>query len=160
MSEESNNDVIGLRIIKKGVDVIKQLEIFTVFQVAWLIEIYYLAINILFNYYTSKNNILKLPYIIKRYNNIILSYFKEYYLFIGALAIGLILCGCIFTSIKYIRVLYKCKYIKIYCYYGIYYGIWLLLIWITYALYLISNFTILILPIIALVENVLRKINL
>ena len=110
--------------------------IFTIFQILWIIEINYLGLNAIMNFVNKRNifNII-LPNEIEKYNNIILNIFNKYSQFIFCLSIGLMLCGACFTFIKRINIIKDYKNVIMYIDFGWEIGIWLLFIYITYYIY-------------------------
>ncbi|MBY6836266.1 hypothetical protein [Clostridium botulinum] len=141
---------------------IKGLNIFTVFHVVWLIEIYYLGLNSLLNNETIKQafEIVKLPVLVERYNNLILGYFKEWNYFIFLLSAGLFICGFAFSFIKTIPGLSYYNIIYRYCSQGGYISGWLFLIYLSYIAYLNLGTLCLLIPmLIAIFNEVVKKIR-
>lgn len=124
-------------IIEKGINILKKLNMFTVFQVGWLIEIYYLGLNALLNSEVAKEMFpdFELPYIAEKYNSLILDYFSKWENFIFVLAIGMFVCGFTFCILKAIPGISNYNIINMYSEYGGYAGAWLMLIYASYWLY-------------------------
>lgn len=74
--------------------------IFTIFQILWIIEINYLGLNAIMNF-VNKRNI-----------------FNKYSQFIFCLSIGLMLCGACFTFIKRINIIKDYKNVIMYIDFG------------------------------------------
>lgn len=141
---------------------IKGLNIFTVFQVIWLIEIYYLGLNSLLNNETIKQafQITKLPVLAEQYNNVILGYFNEWNNFVLILSAGVFICGFVFSVIKTIPWLSDYNIIYMYCSQGGYIGGWLFLIYLSYIAYLKLGILYLLIPIIiAIITAMINKIR-
>lgn len=122
----------------------KKLNLYTILQVMWILELYYLGANAIyeflvvnpqikeqFNFYT-----VELPKEIEMYNNIIKEYFSSWSSFIIFFAVAMIICGVFFTFIRLIPRLGDYRLIYRYSSYGMVAGWWLILIYLTYYLYL------------------------
>lgn len=149
----------GKEVVK---NTLKGLNIFTIFHVVWLIEIYYLGLNSLLNNGVIKKElqIIDLPVLAEQYNNIILRYFKEWNSFIFLLAVGLLICGFAFSLIKIIPGISDYIIIYRYCSIGGYISGWLFLIYFSYIAYLnLGVFCLLIPAIMAGINGIIEKIK-
>lgn len=124
---------------------IKNINLFTVFQVIWVIEVYYLMINSLLNLMrflqtsTLYNILNEIPDKALEYNNLIIQYFDEWSFFAILLGIACFISGGIIGGIKYLPKIGDYTIIKVYADYGLYSGGWLLLIGSTYLLYNLNS---------------------
>ncbi len=116
---------------------IKNLNLFTILQVAWLIELYYLGANSILEFVTNNSGgiNIKVPTEIEEYNTLILGYFKEWSMFILFLIISMFICGISFLFLTAIPKLKNYNIIRVYSSYGLYAAGWLGLIFFTYYLY-------------------------
>lgn len=138
--------------------------VFTVLQVSWMIELYYLGLNsvihffeFLINHNATGFNIPISPLIIE-YNTIVLKYFSDYSMTVIIICIALFVCAFSFSFVKYIPILSDYNLLLQYVDYGFYCSGWLFLIWFTYKLFCI-NFAIYLLapPIISLLAWASKK---
>ena len=155
-------------IIRK---IIEKLNIYNLLQVIWLIEIYYLVINSINEkvqeILRSDQTLPKLDYVpsqVRQYNAMILNYMDKWNEFILFLSIVLIFSALIISFVKGITRLSDYKIIKSHCDYGLYSGVWLMLIYFTYRIFVYSEVILIIsIPSIALLfylkDNVKEKIN-
>ena len=147
-------------ICKTGVKLIERLNLFTIFHAVWLIEMYYLGVNVLF-----KNALLigidykvYTPDFILEYNDMVMEYFHNYYRFAGGVALAIFLCGMANTPIQQVPFFKKYKLIRKYSDYGITCGIWLGIIYETYKLYQHIGIGFLFTPILVfLVVEIMKK---
>lgn len=149
----------GKELVK---NTLKGLNIFTVFQVAWLIEIYYLGLNSLLNNEIIRQAfpIMKLPVLAEQYNNMILGYFKEWNNFVMLLSVGVFICGFAFSLIKAIPGISDYNIIYMYSSQGGYIGGWLFLIYLSYIAYLnLGVFCLLIPAIMTAINDIIEKIK-
>lgn|GEM_PF-6777534 len=137
-------------------DMLNKPDIYAIFQVFWLLEVYYLMANSIVNIISimQKNNsiISSIPKIVVMYNNLILKYFEEWSNFISYLALILFLSGFILSFIRIIPIISNYNLIRMNCEWGIYSGLWLILIYYTYEVFSKSYFMFCIaIPILAVV---------
>lgn len=125
------------------VDKIKGLNIFIVFQLAWIVEIYYLMINALYKFMevifgsATINN--KVPQQVADYNTLIMKYLEEYWIFVTYLGIALIVSGGIISTVKMMPKFKNYRTILVYSGFGIYSGGWMINMGIIYYLYNLSS---------------------
>ena len=133
----------------------KKLNLYTILQVMWMIELYYLGTNAIYEFLVENPKINKdfniatiyLPKEIETYNNLIKEYFSSWSSFVIFFAIAMIICGICFAFIRLIPVLGDYRLIYSYSSYGIVVGGWLILIYCTYYLYLNIGILFMTLPI-------------
>ncbi|SHO53456.1 hypothetical protein [Anaerocolumna xylanovorans] len=111
-----------------------KLNEYTILQVLWIIEIYYLSANSISRLLMLSDDII-IPNNILEYNNHILKLFHLYNGTVLYMAIVFICCGLAFVLIKGIDILTRYELIYRYCTYGISLGIWLLLMYCSYYVY-------------------------
>lgn len=148
MEEKDIRDIIEKEInegfkkyLNRG---IKKLNLHTIFQVIWMLELYYLGANSIYEFATNNieikkllnNHIIALPKEIEMYNNIIKDYFASWSGFVIFFAIAMIFCGLCFGFIRIIPRLSDYMLIYRYSVYGIEAGGWLICIYVTYLAYL------------------------
>ena len=133
----------------------KKLNLYTMLQVMWILELYYLGANEIYEFLVENPQIIKgfnidticLPKEIAIYNNLIKEYFSSWSSFVIFFAIAMIICGVCFTFIRLIPVLRDYRLIYVYSSYGAVVGTWLILIYFTYYLYLKIGIIFMIIPI-------------
>lgn len=156
------DNTVEKNIYKGGSSLLKKLNLFTAFHAIWLIEMYYLGINALFNgaIRLDQDVSKKVPAIVLKYNDVILSYFIEYSEFVGLVAVAAFMCGISIAFIKFLPMFNKYKLIDMYSDYGIYCGLWLAIIYGTYRLYLGLGIGFLASPIIVFIAiEIIKKMN-
>lgn len=142
---------------KAGEELIKKLNLFKIVQVIFVIELYYLAFNSLLNLLIKIN--IFIPVEICKYNTMILDYFQKYKGFVGLLAFGLFIYGLTFKLLNFTPILKNYEVILIYGDSGIFIGLWLILIYITYKAYLFLNvWFIIYIPLLCITLNTIKKI--
>lgn len=140
--EKTLSDIKNL--LSKVSNLKKTINAFSVFQFLWLVEIYFLGLSNVINYFRNRATFLKskelrdciasgITPIMIEYNDIILNYFTAYAKSAFLLGIYLLIAGCFFSCLKY-SLLEKYLHIFRYCDYGIYAGQWLILIYASYWL--------------------------
>ncbi|WP_102707336.1 hypothetical protein [Terribacillus saccharophilus] len=116
----------------------RKLNLYVLPQYVWLILLYYLMINSLYNLFASTlESYPKIPQEVLIFNNVLMGYIEEWSPFLWFLSISLIISGILIAFIRYLPVLssYNFSYRGDI---GIYLGSWILLISIT--IYLYENF--------------------
>lgn len=127
--------------------IIEKLNLFTLLQVIWLIEIYYLGINVSINILGGlKVFDFKIPAQVIYYNEKILGYLDNYKSLVSVLVVAFFMCGVAGVFVRRIEILSKNKLINIYADFGVYCGIWLAIIWATYSAYEVTGYYFLTLP--------------
>jgi len=145
--------------------ILEKINLFIALQILWLIELYYLGINVALNILKNLMGLnFEIPIQIIGYNNNILGYLNNYKSLGFALAIAFFICGFFGEFIRNISVLSKYKLINMYADFGIYCGTWLLLIYYTYCVYEFSRNWFIVIPviiwgIIEIKEKVVRWLN-
>lgn len=91
-------------IIKGGIKIVEHLNLFTVLHAFWVVEMYYLGINAIFNMnvYFDQEVIKKIPNVILKYNETFLSYFKDYNEVVCLFGTAILFCGLANIFIKFI----------------------------------------------------------
>ncbi|WP_291624830.1 hypothetical protein [Clostridium sp.] len=148
-------DQVNNSINKYFKSTVRKLNLYTILQVAWLIEIYYLGANGIYELLSSDNKFVKqlnipnivLPKEVELYNNIIKEYFSSWSSFIFFFAIAMIICGMFFSFIRLIPNLSDYRLIYLYSVYGAVLGDWLILIYCTYLAYLHMGIFFILIPI-------------
>lgn len=131
--------------------VIEKTNLFILLQIVWLVEFYVLAIfagKILLEDLFRAN--INSPAVITKYSNMILEWMTEYNQYIAILAIIMLFAGLSGSCFMHIGELRKYKLIYTYSDFGLYAGIWMLLIHFTYKIYEVLNAWFLIVPFLAL----------
>lgn len=125
-------------------DILNKPDIYAIFQIFWLLEVYYLMVNSIVNIIAiiQKDNsiVSSIPKTVEIYNNLILKYFEEWSSFISYLALILFLSGFILSFVKIIPIISNYNLIRVNCEWGIYSGLWLILIYYTYEIFSKSYF--------------------
>lgn len=131
--------------------VIEKTNLFILLQIVWLVEFYVLAIfaGKIFLEDLFRANINS-PAVITKYSNMILEWMTEYNQYIAILAIIMLFAGLSGSCFMHIGELRKYKLIYTYSDFGLYAGIWMLLIHFTYKIYEVLNAWFLIVPFLAL----------
>lgn len=147
------DDTIESNIYKSGAKLFDKLNLFTIFHAVWLIEMYYLGINVLFNEAMRLDQEIskKVPVIVLQYNEVILSYFTGYNEFVVMISAAIFICGITIFFVKYIPMVGKYKLIDMYSGYGITCSFWLAIIYGTYKLYINIKLKFLFTPILVFV---------
>lgn len=118
---------------------IRLFNIYTLPQVAWIIELYYLMLNSLLVNASALGikevSIYSFPPQVNEYNLLIHQYLMQWAVFIQFLALGLLVSGFIISLVRAIPVLSDYKVISIYSKYGITSCMWFFLLGFTYNLY-------------------------
>lgn len=156
------NGDIEKNIYQSGTNLLQKLNLFTIFHAVWLIEMYYLGVNTLFNYaiYLDPGVPKKIPIIVLKYNEVILAYFTEYYEFVYLVALGVFICGICIAIVKVLPVFGKYRLIKMYSDYGVYSGLWLFIIFVTYKMYIAFKIGFLFSPMLVFIfVELLKKFN-
>jgi len=112
--------------------VIGKFNAHTVLHFFWIVELYYLGINILLQLFQSSMLKSVIPKAVDEINIYILNFFSEYSEFVFSLGVIMFLCGLAFEFIRHIPVFRKYKLILHYMDYGLHGGLWLMLIGFTY----------------------------
>lgn len=138
------------KVLKESVkSEMKKMNLFLILQFIWIVEFYILAI---FSLKKSICNItiiqINEPIIIQNYSQIVLDWMDTYNRYILLMGIILFIAGTSGTVFKYIPYLNNYKLIIQYCDFGIYAGIWLIIISITYAVYAIIGGIFILVPVI------------
>jgi len=119
-------------------DILNKLDIYAIFQIFWLLEVYYLMANSMVNIIAimQKDNsiISSIPETVVIYNNLILKYFEEWSRFISYLALILFISGFILSFVRIIPIISNYNLVRMNCEWGIYSGLWLILIYCTYEM--------------------------
>lgn len=131
--------------------VIEKTNLFILLQIVWLVEFYVLAI---FAGKTWLEDLFRAninpPAVITKYSNMILEWMMEYNQYIFILAIIMLFAGLSGSCFMHIGELRKYKLIYTYSDFGLYAGIWMLLIHFTYKIYEVLNAWFLIVPFLVL----------
>lgn len=146
-----NESALQEDLTNVGKVLFKKLNLYTILQVAWLIELYYLGINSIYNL-ARKYNIIperKIPSLALEYNKIILGYFNDWSYFIIFIAITISICGLSILFVRFIPKISEYNLLYWYSSYGVTLGGWLILIFFTYKLYLYTNISFMLTPILA-----------
>ncbi|KNZ68289.1 hypothetical protein Tfer_3156 [Thermincola ferriacetica] len=137
--DEISPDVIEKKLIKSLIKSVKMLNLFTVPQAIWLIELYYLMLNSFLLFLKSisglDNIISHFPKQIFHFNSLILGYFQDWSSFVFFLSVGLFLSGIIISMVTTFPYISNYKMVIIYSGYGVTASIWLFLIWLTYKVF-------------------------
>lgn len=128
------------KIIEYCGKIIEKFNVFKTVQLVFILELYYLGMNSLFNVAINKGIVVKIPSIVIKYNNLVLNYFKEWNGFVLLLSIGLIICGVFFCFLNIIPIIKNYIIIIQYSSSGIFIGLWLLFICFTYMAYLYLDY--------------------
>ena len=126
-------------------EAVKALNAYTVFQFAWLIELYYLGVNILFakrvlvqeiisGFGAEDGSLFPVPEAVTKWNDLILNSLNTYMPTLLLLAVSLFLLGLLFSLFQ-LSFLEKYNNIFNYSGFGLYAGEWLFIIWFTYSAY-------------------------
>lgn len=139
--------------------VIEKTNLFILLQIVWLVEFYVLAIlagkTCLEDVFHANVNP---PAVITKYSDMILEWMMKYNQYIFLLAIIMFFVGLSGSCFMHIEVLRKYRLIYTYSDFGLYAGIWILLIYFTYKIYEVLNAWFLCAPFIALLICELIKI--
>lgn len=131
--------------------VIEKTNLFILLQIVWLVEFYVLAI---FAGKTCMEEIFQVnvnpPEVIMRYSDKLIEWMAEYNRYIFILAIIMLFAGLSGSCFMHIGELRKYNLIYTYSDFGLYAGIWMLLIQFTYKIYEVLNAWFLIVPFLAL----------
>lgn len=127
--------------------ILEKTNLFIILQILWLIEIYYLGINVALNILKNLMGLnFEIPIKIIDYNNRILAYLNDYKPLIFALSMAFLMCGLFGVFIRHISFISKYKLINMYADFGIYCGTWLLFIYYTYCAYEFSGNWFIVIP--------------
>lgn len=152
---------IEKNIYDGGVNLLNKLNLFTALHALWLLELYYLGANAIYNSIIAEDQsyIKKMPEIVLKYNDVILAYFNEYNEFIKMVACTVFICGFSYAFITLLPVFKNIKIIKTYASYGVICAFWLITIHATYNLYLWLGVGVLLAPIIVFITvEIVKKI--
>ncbi|MED4634996.1 hypothetical protein P9443_19170 [Peribacillus frigoritolerans] len=141
---------------------LRRLNLYVLPQYLWLILLYYLMINsfiILFeNIEDFRIFIKNIPEVFLNYNNIVMRYIDMWVPFLIFLGFILILSGVIIKTIQVLPYIENFQ-ITIHGPFGIYLGIWMLIISCTYKSYIIlGSWFLLLLPAIYCIAEVIKKL--
>lgn len=129
--------------------VLEKMNLFVIFQIVWIIEFHILGIFSVEDLVCSMvGEEIKKPQIIAEYSQKIANWMDTYKGFILAMGIVLILVGISGTLFKHMPILENYNTVNIYSDFGLYAGLWLLLIFYTYDIYMCMGKTFLIAPVI------------
>ncbi len=129
--------------------VLEKMNVFVILQIVWIIEFHILGIFSVEDLLCSiVGEEIKKPPIIAEYSQKIANWMDAYKVFILAMGIVLILVGISGTIFKYMPILENYYTINLYSDFGLYAGLWLLLIFYTYDIYMCMGKTFLIAPVI------------
>ncbi len=156
----------GIAEFLKGI--ISKVTVYTVLQIFWLLEVYYLMCNSVLNILdglemkSGNQSLLSIfPISVKMYNEMILRIINEWNNFILFLALILFISGIIISMTRAIPGISSYNLIYGHCTYGIYASGWLILIYGTYWAFSLSNVIFFIaIPIIAVVCGLLKKVKM
>lgn len=142
-------------------NVLEKMNLFVILQIMWIIEFYILAIfsaeELLSCMIREK---IEKPLIILEYSQKIVNWLDTYSSFIFVIGIILIFAGISGSFLKNMPVLKKYKTIYMYMDFGLYAGVWLLLIFYTYNIYMWMRKAFLMAPIIAyILYELVKKVN-
>lgn len=152
-SNENSNRSQGIKTLK---DALLNFNEYTIFQVLWLAEIYYLALNLLLGSLNFISNFLNislqenLPPLLFYYNAKIMEQIVLYSDTVRNLSIGFFISSIAFSPFKKIflenyELIYKGTE------YGFYAGGWMLLIWCTYEVYRICKLVYFFVPLLLMI---------
>lgn len=132
---------IAKELINSFTDSLKKLNLYTVLQAAFIIELYYLLFNSLsshlseFFYSEGLDLYSRLPEAVLIQNEFILSTLNIWMPFVLLMAINFFIAGICVSLINLIPELFKYELIRKYSSYGIYASVWLGLIWLTFYMF-------------------------
>ena len=134
--------------VVKGVqNVLKELNLYTIWFAIWLIEAYYLTINVFFELFINEFKFnINMPNKIVHYNEEMLSYLSDYSSALLFIALIVFCSGFLLAPIKFMPKLGDYKLIYRFADYGMRCGVWLFLICFTYTAYESLNVLFLFLP--------------
>lgn len=152
MPENVSNEVVN--------NVIGKLNVYTILQFFWIVEMYYLGSNAIFRVLTFFHIKLGIPILIKMKNDVIMQYIEEYISFSLYFGLTMFICGALYWSLIKINIIAKYKLISQYSDYGISLGGWLIFMYITYFIYKEWCVILLLMPIvIAMIIKGFRRLN-
>lgn len=157
-----SDGLVDENLNKISEEILKKLNLYTILQVIWLIEMYYLGINSIYGILVKSNTAyqFKIPSLILKYNELVLKYFNEFSDFILFLSVALLICGFSIIFIRFIPKLSDYNLLYQYSGYGFTAGIWLLLIYATYKLYASISIFFLVTPILVLgITELFKRID-
>lgn len=120
MGSDTNDEMIKKNIHSFGDKLLESLNFFTIWQAVFLIEMYYLSINSIYNVVSgSAENSLEIPVSIIEYNQIILKYLANYEGIISYMAFNMFVCGVCMHFLKHIPKIRGYRLVITYSDYGI-----------------------------------------
>jgi len=138
--------------------VLEKMNVFVILQIVWIIEFHILGIFSVEDLVCSMvGEEIKKPQIIVEYSQKVANWMDTYKGFILAMGIVLILVGISGTLFKYMPILENYYTIYLYSDFGLYAGLWILLIFYTYHIYICMGKAFLIAPIIVHILFVIIK---
>lgn len=134
--------------VVKGVqNVLKGLNLYTIWFAIWLIEAYYLTINVFYDLFINEFKFnINMPNKIVHYNEELLKYLSDYSSALLLLAFIVFCSGFLLAPIKFLPKLGDYKLIYRFADYGMSCGFWLIMICFTYIAYESLNVLFLFLP--------------
>jgi hypothetical protein len=124
-------------------------------QMIWLVELYYLLLNSIYNLglklLPEVIPTLHIPKEITKYNTLILNYFDDWHNFSILLGVGFLLAGFIMWFVTHLPIVGDYRKIFSNATYGLHVFHWFLLIGITYKLYIILKLFFPLVPVICLI---------
>lgn len=122
---------------------IKLLNPFTLPQLIWMVELYYLMLNSLLLIIEKEPNIKTIisgfPKEFFMYNKLINQYLLEWSTPVAFLGVGLLFSGIIISMVNKFPYVSDFKIVNTYSNYGVSACVWMILIWLTYRLFLLFS---------------------
>lgn len=130
-----------------GEKLFKELNLYTIWFAIWLIEAYYLMINVFYKIFINISKVnIDIPNKILQYNEDTLVYLSRYSSAILLLSLIVFSSGILLVPIKFMPKLGDYILIQRFAGYGIRCGFWLFLIWFTHSSYKSLNVLFLFFP--------------
>ncbi|MGZ0879049.1 hypothetical protein ACWZQY_024085 [Priestia megaterium] len=122
-------------VVKSIANQVKKFNLYVLPQFLWLVLLYYLMINVFFQYFQVlfKEDV-SIPFKVIDFNNLIIDTIDKWLPFTWLLGIAFFLSGIFISLIKFFPYVESHK-VSDYGDYGIFLGVWILLIASTYSLY-------------------------
>ncbi|GAB1807647.1 hypothetical protein [Priestia megaterium] len=122
-------------VVKSIANQIKKFNLYALPQFLWLVLLYYLMINVFFQYFQIlfKEDV-SIPFKVIDFNNLIIDTIDKWLPFTWLLGIAFFLSGILISLIKFFPYVESHK-VSDHGDYGIFLGVWILLIASTYSLY-------------------------